>query len=95
MEEITYAGNAYYTRAEAEAAMRAASPQNALLTQVKPMGRRLGTVTFSCISSRIAERMAPMARSCSRGGPRHSSAETAVLVSRTRRTQALSMLCRS
>jgi hypothetical protein len=32
---------------------------------VKPMGRRLGTVTFGCISSRIAKRMAPMARSCS------------------------------
>jgi hypothetical protein len=29
------------------------------------MGRRFGTGIFGCISSRIAERMAPIARSCS------------------------------
>jgi hypothetical protein len=32
---------------------------------LKPIGRRLGNGTFGCNSSRIAERMAPMARSCS------------------------------
>jgi hypothetical protein len=36
-----------------------------LRSAVNPMGRRLGTDTFGCINSRIAERMAPMARSCS------------------------------